>query len=423
MGVGLFPRGTFSRCFFEINPTSRRRNIMAVRPPASNAGATLRQAADAADAAEAARLLQLAEEQAATAAAGRAQAAAANREALQQAADDAAHAALAGTPQNAGYRHPGPSAPFQPIIPQAPAPAEPVQVHNHIPRQDNTPIYVIAAILGVGLLALLLAGWYWGKPGSTTAESDVAAAVYAVGGSVKAVGTDVKAIAGDTKSMAASLQTIADAKSKKGSGSGSGKKVAATTTTATAAATGDGTTNSAEAIARAVVALQQKQGASHVSAVGVGVPASMMTGGGNTFETIKGGDRECIVFFNGVRFASTFVFDPDSKAKCDMFAAMTYSQHRMVTPTIVETSVGGGVRTQVTTSSSARAIATASASAGAGTAAIVSSANAAPNWCVRNKQKYDCRDRLSVERADGTIWCRPANALAEPGEKPCSGIQ
>ncbi len=47
-----------------------------------------------------------------------------------------------------------------------------------------------------------------------------------------------------------------------------------------------------------------------------------------------------------------------------------------------------------------------------------------PNWCVRASKRYDCGDtKISVIRANGQVACRPLQALAEPGEKPCTGIK
>ncbi len=59
------------------------------------------------------------------------------------------------------------------------------------------------------------------------------------------------------------------------------------------------------------------------------------TGVGNTFESRKGGDRECIVLFNGRLIASTFVWGSDpakTKAVCDIFAAGKLAEHTANTP-------------------------------------------------------------------------------------------
>lgn len=59
--------------------------------------------------------------------------------------------------------------------------------------------------------------------------------------------------------------------------------------------------------------------------------ASSGTSGGlgSTFETIKGGDRECVVYFNGVRITSRFVWGDSvaTKQACDVFASTVYNTH------------------------------------------------------------------------------------------------
>lgn len=56
---------------------------------------------------------------------------------------------------------------------------------------------------------------------------------------------------------------------------------------------------------------------------------------GDTFQTIKGGDRECVVYFNGVRMYSQFVWGnrEETKHKCDVFAESKHSLHMHGTAT------------------------------------------------------------------------------------------
>lgn len=75
------------------------------------------------------------------------------------------------------------------------------------------------------------------------------------------------------------------------------------------------------------------------------ITSSFGTSGGlgSTFETIKGGDRECVVYFNGVRITSKFVWGDSvaTKQDCDVFAATVHGTHtQSAESSVMKVSVG-----------------------------------------------------------------------------------